>query len=119
MEYFLIFILQLIGIGLSVGQKVYELDKKFADDTFSEVLATFWKSDRMTVWISLIILCLNIVAHYIIEHDSQLPSSIPNYPLYAFGIAFILGYAGQRIIYKWLGTAEKTLTEKGDKIIGG
>lgn len=118
MEYALIIILQLLGIALSVGQKVHELDKKFDNDTFNEVLSVFWKSDRVTVWISVIILFLNVVAHYIIEHYSNLPESIPNYPLYAFGIAFVLGYAGQRIIYKWLGTAERTLTEKGDKIIG-
>jgi hypothetical protein len=34
-----------------------------------------------------------------------------------FGAAFVIGYAGQRLVYKYLGSAEKFLDKKvGDKL---
>ena len=32
-----------------------------------------------------------------------------------YALALILGYAGQRLAYKYLGTAEKVLSEKAEK----
>lgn len=109
-EYLLIIALELAGISLHVLQKVLELDKKSPDDSLSEVFGLFWKSDRITVFISFVVLFLNVIGHYIIEEYG--PEAITNheyYDLTSFAVALILGYAGQRLIYKWLGKAEAKL----------
>jgi hypothetical protein len=111
MEYFLIFILQVIGCGLHVAQKVLELDKKFHDDSLETVLKEFLKTDRVTLIISALVLALNIVVHYIVGEYSDF-DEIEYYDLYSFGLAFVLGYAGQRLIYKYLGKAEEALNKK-------
>lgn len=111
MEYILIIILQLIGCGLHVAQKVSELDKKFADDTLQDVFNEFLKSDRVTLIISALVLVLNLVSHYIVNVYTNY-GTLENYDLYSFIAAFILGYAGQRLVYKYLGKAEEALTRK-------
>jgi hypothetical protein len=112
MEYALITILELIGIGLHVGQKVHELDGKFENDTLKQVFGQFWNSDRVTVFISGLVLLLNLVVHYIIEVYAPSIRDMKYYDLYSFGIALVLGYAGQRLIYKYLGKAEEVLNKK-------
>lgn len=111
MEYLLIVILQFIGCGLHVAQKVFELDKKFADDSLADVFNEFLKSDRVTLIVSGLVLLLNIVVHYIIDAYTDF-SNIEYYDLYSFAVAFVLGYAGQRLIYKYLGKAEEVLNKK-------
>lgn len=112
-EYILITALQIIGCGLHVAQKVLELDKKFDNDSLPEVFNQFLKSDRVTLAMSFLVLCLNLIVHYIIEGYSDL-HLMNNYDLYSFGIALILGYAGQRLIYRWLGKAEDSFNRKID-----
>ena len=112
MEYVLIIILQAIGISLNVLQKVMELDKNYPDDSLSDVFETFWKKDRVTVFISLVVVVLNVVGHYIAENYTKAHESIEYYDLYTFGIALVLGYAGQWLIYKWLGKAAEALDKK-------
>lgn len=112
MEYLIIAALQLIGILLHVLQKVAELDKKFIDDTFWSVLVTFWKQDRTTVMISVVVMFLNLLVHFIIDDYTDLPETTKHYYLYAFGAALLLGYAGQRLIYKYLGKAEDFMNRK-------
>lgn len=117
MEYLIIFILQFIGIGLHVAQKVREIDKRSLTDTPREVLAIFFQEDWITLFISGLVLVLNLVAHFILENYSTLPATVEYFDLYGFGIAFVLGYAGQRLIYKYLGTAEEMLTKRvNDKL---
>ena len=112
MEYLIIIALQLIGCGLHVCQKVFELDKKFEDDTLSDVFRTFLRTDRVTLIISFLVLMLNLLAHFIIEVYAPQLRQIENWVLYGFALAFILGYAGQRLIYKYLGRAEEVLNKK-------
>lgn len=117
MEYTIIIILQLLGIGFHVMQKISALGDKFPEKTVPEIRGIFWKEDWDTLVGSALVLALNLVVHYIIEEYTDLAETVAYYILYAFGAAFILGYAGQRMIYKWLGSAEKKLTEKGDNLI--
>ena len=114
MEYLLIFILQVLGIGLNVAKKVLQIDKKSPDDSLGEVILVFWNSDRITIFISTLVLVFNLVAHYIIGNYAESITEIPYYELISFGIAFVLGYAGQNLIYKYLGTAEQVLDKKAD-----
>lgn len=116
MEYVLIIVLELLGIGFHVGQKVLELDKKSPDDSLSEVFGLFWNADRITVFISGLVLTLNVVGHYIVEVYA--PKHITGweyYDLFSFGLALVLGYGGQRLIYKALGRAEQVIGKKVDE----
>lgn len=116
MEYALIILLQAIGICLHVGPKIVELDKKFPDDSFLDVVKQFWNSDKFTLFLSGVIIVLNLTAHYIIAVYTTLPQDVKYYALWSFGIALILGYAGQRIVYTYLGKAEQALIKKAEKI---
>lgn len=107
MEYLLIVILELLGIGFHAGQKVLELDKKSPDDSLSDVFSLFWESDRITILISGLVLALNVVGHYIMEEYA--PAHITQweyYDLSSFALALLLGYFGQRKIYQLFGKAE-------------
>jgi hypothetical protein len=118
MEYALIFILQVLGIGFHVGQKVLEIDKLAAHDSLSDVFKLFWDTDKFTVLIScFLILPLNEVIYYILIQYG--PDSIVKYDyfdLIFFGFSLVLGYAGQRLVYGALGKAvdfaEKKVSEK-------
>ena len=130
MEYLLIIILQAIGCGFNVTQKVLELDKKFPDDSLKDVFDTFLKSDRVTLIASGLVLVLNLVTHFIIDNyapevrDTKIIIPIVDiavsYIIASFVIALVLGYAGQWLIYKWLGRAADVLSKKAeDKIANG
>lgn len=129
LEFFLILILQSIGISFGVLQKVLELDKKSPDDSLSDVFSMFWKTDRVTVLISSLVLSLQLVAHLIFlvfapsvrEISVVIPVSnwitffpdIPiNYLVVSFFGAFLLGFFGQKFVYKVLGKFEKKVIEK-------
>lgn len=118
MEYILIFILECSGISLSVVQKITILDKKYTDFNKKQIFAVFMDEDWTTLIGSVIVLFLNLVAHFIVENYTTLEKSIENYDLYSFGLALVLGYAGQRLIYKWLGTAADALDKKVESKIG-
>lgn len=118
MEYALIFILQLFGIGFHAGQKVLELDKLVPDDSLWDVGRLFWKEDKITLIISIfLILPLSLVLYYILlEYGPDSISEYEYFDLIYFGFALVLGYAGQRIIYGALGKAvtfaEKKISDK-------
>jgi hypothetical protein len=117
MEYFLIFSLQLIGIGFHVAQKIKSLDAKYPDKSIRQIFNTFLDQDWVTLFISGLVIILDLVVHYILDsYTPELRKGVNYYVLYAFGIALVLGYAGQRIIYKWLGRAEEILDKQSDKL---
>ncbi len=117
MEYLLILVLQLLGIGFHVGQKVLEIDKLSPDDSLTDVMKIFWRADKVTILISVLIIALNEVSHYIIHVYA--PKNITGwqyFDLASFAVALVLGYSGQRIIYGALGKAvdfaEKKISDK-------
>lgn len=115
---FLIIVLQVLGIGLHVMQKIVKLGNDYPDKSRQEIKDAFFKEDWDTLSISAIILVLNVVAHIIVvvyapEIAAAKYWNIP-FNLWSFFIALVLGYAGQRIIYKLLGTAENFLNKKVD-----
>lgn len=117
MEYILIILFQLLGIGFHVAQKLIQLDNLSPDDSFGAVMKLFWNEDRVTIFISSLILVLNVAAHFVIEsYAPELRAKIEYYALYSFAIALVLGYGGQRLVYKYLGKAEALLDKQADKI---
>jgi len=116
MEYLLIAVLQILGIGFKAWLTILNLDKKFTDDTLEDVMGQFWKSDRITLFISFWIMVSNLVFHFILNEYSDFPETINYYLLFSFAIAFVLGFGGQAIVYKYLGKAENVLMRKADKL---
>lgn len=115
MEYLIISAFQLLGVFFHVGQKVKAISDSTPDETesFGSVMSLFWKSDYLTVILSAGILALHILIHFVVEvYAASLRESIPYYILWSFAIALIMGYAGQRLIYGWLGKGEKLLDQK-------
>jgi len=117
MEYLLIINLQLLGVCFHVMQKVIKLGNDFPLKTWKEIFKAFFSEDWDTLIVSFLVLWLNIVAHFIIdEYAPEFRASINYYILWAYGISCVLGYGGQRIVYKYLGSAEKLLDRQSDKL---
>jgi hypothetical protein len=112
MEYLLIISLQLSGIGLHVMQKIIGIGNLHPDKPASETFKIFMREDWDTLCVSAIVLFLNIIVHYIVGEYAQSISAMEYYTLTSFAIALVLGYAGQRMIYKYLGSAEKFLDKQ-------
>ena len=125
MDYLLIIALQFIGIGLHVAQKINVIDKKYPEFTMKECIITFFNEDWITLFVSALVLFLDLIAHYIV-HEFSIDSTnwvwsaypIINYYTLSFALALGLGYFGQRKIYQWLGSAEKILDQKVQQIGG-
>jgi hypothetical protein len=115
MEYLIILALQLCGIGLHVMQKVSVFDKQYPEKSIKEIMTVFWNEDWNTLAVSAIVLFLNLIAHYIVNTYAPQVNNFDNYILYAFGAALVFGYAGQRLVYKYLGSAENFLNKKVDE----
>lgn len=124
MDYLVIFILQFIGISLNVLQIVLVIDKQLPDDTLEEVFLKFWKSDRITVFISVTIMILHLVTHGVIAKYwpavSEVSFNIPvldisvPYIIASFLSAFFIGYFGQWLMYKLLGKMKDVIGNKID-----
>lgn len=118
-EYILIFVLQIIGVLANALQIAIGLDKEKDDDTFGDVVKSFWNKHRMSVLVSLfVVLPLNIIGHYIIIVYTDLSSTIKYFALYSFGFALVFGYGGQWILYAFLDAMKKRAIEKGEDLIG-
>lgn len=113
MEYVLIFFLQALGVGFHVMQKVISLGDKFPTETPRGIFKYFWKEDWDTLAVSGLILMLNLIGHYIAFVKLQLVLKEDWYwQLAPYLLSLIGGYAGQRLIYKWFGSAEKFLDKQ-------
>jgi len=117
MEYLIVLILELIGISLHVMEKISVFDKQYPERSINQICKVFWRHDWNTVIISAIVLLLNLMIHLIINWYAPELTTIKYYLLYAFGGALLLGFAGQGLIYKYLGTAEKFLDKKVNDIL--
>ncbi len=110
MDYALIFVFQIIGIGIQTIPKLFELDKKSVDDSFR----LYWKHDKFLIILSGLIIVFDEVVHFVAENYAQdfVSSLGEKYHLISFAVALMLGYAGQRILDKVLGRAEQVINDK-------
>jgi hypothetical protein len=116
MEHFLIFVIQILGIGFRVWLKVLELDKLYTDDTTTDVFKLFWKSDKITVYISLWIMAAYGLFYFItLGYAPESVTSFEYLDLSFMGGALVIGYGGQGIIYKALGKAVDIANKKIDE----
>ena len=119
MEYLLILILQLLGISFHVMQKVISIGDKYPKETPRTIFKYFWLEDWDTLAVSGLFLILNIIGHYIVFVRLEMVLHSEWYwQVSPYFFSLVGGYAGQRLIYKFFGSAEKFLEKKGDEILG-
>lgn len=120
MEYFLIIVLEFCGVAFSMGQKIAELNKKTEEqDTIGAILHTYVRRDFVTIFLSGIIIIMNIVFHYVMElYGNGLAlrvfGDIATYKVFSMAFAFFLGWGGQAFFYRLLGKTELYLHKKVD-----
>jgi hypothetical protein len=109
MEYLLLIAFQLIGIGFHVMQKIIKLDDDHVGINRKQVFKIFFDEDWDTLVVSALILLSHLLVHYVIDTYTPDFRAVNYYILYSFGAALMLGYLGQRWVYKVLGSAEKKI----------
>lgn len=124
MEYFFILVAQLLGIGFHVGQKIIQLDKANPEKSIKEVRSLFFENEWSSLFVSGLIVLAHLFIHGMVqfympeEGDSliDIPFTTVKVPFGLAGVllAIVLGYAGQRIAYKYLGKAEEYLSKKAE-----
>lgn len=120
MEYLLIIVLEFCGVAFSMGQKISELNRKTGDqETIGTILNTYIRRDFVTIFLSGVIIIMNIVFHYIMEiYGSGLAlrvfGDINTYKVFSMAFAFFLGWGGQAFFYRLLGKTELYLHKKMD-----
>ncbi len=107
LEFVLIFVLQFIGIRFHVLQKISALGDLHPEKSREEIKCIFDKEDWDTLQVSYTVLALTLVIHLVILVYAPSIRTYTWYHLGSFGVSLVLGYGGQRMIYKYLGSAEK------------
>ena len=116
MEYVIIALAQIFGILFHTWIKIKAIDDRRPDDTFFEVMGVFYVENMVSLILSFVILAFTIFARFVIELYTDLETTVPYYELINVGVSLILGYQGQKIIYKALdkgtGIVDRKLDEK-------
>jgi ABC-type spermidine/putrescine transport system permease subunit I len=122
MEYFLALVLQLLGISFHVMQKIITLGDKDKTKSRSEIVSIFLSEDWDTLFVSLLVLITCMVFHFSANYYyPESMNKIVEIPILNIDVpivillliaSFVIGYAGQRLVYRWLGSAEKYLDKK-------
>lgn len=103
-----------VGIGLDVSQKIGKIQKENKDFSAGNVFHFWWKYDWNTIHTNLWVLASSAVLLRVAMRllaIGQYTSTIIFILQWIEVIYVIIGYAGQRIIYNKLGTAEELANE--------
>lgn len=118
MIYILTILLFILGVGYHVTKVIDRLRKKYPALNAQQVMQTYFNEDWNTLVRSFLVLCTYEIFLFIVR---SAPVNMPIWwqkYLVDYALAIVLGYAGQRLIYKYLGTAEKTLEGQAEKLNG-
>lgn len=113
-EYLLICVFQGLGVYFHILAKLKALDEKFPEKSYDEIKAIFYDEDRITLKMSAGILVLHLAIHLIVDLYAPHLRGIDYYMLWTLAAAIILGWGGQRIIYKAFGKAEQIINKQID-----
>lgn len=116
MEYFLIAVCFFIGVGFHIMAKIGDLRKQFPTLTPKSVINTFFSEEWNVLATSLLCLLLLEVLQYVVIYNKVELTGWAAHWLFKIGLSLVTGYGGQRIIYKYLGTAETVLETQVDKL---
>lgn len=105
----------LLGVGYHVMQCIMKLRAKFPELGFKTVFATFFQQEWDSLLRSALVLFTFIIYLFItIGAEIKFPHWYYKWGIY--GIALLAGYAGQRLAYSYLSTAESILEKKAEKL---
>lgn len=94
-------------------QKIIIIGDKNPAMRKNEVIGAFLSEDWDTLFVSALIVALDLLIHFVVdEYYHFIFAEHQWYIAASFGIALVFGYAGQRMIYKYLGSAERYLDKK-------
>ena len=116
MIYILTVALFMLGVGYHVTRQIDILKKKYPECKPGDVLDTFIREDWNTLIRSFLVLCTFEIFIFLKETKAVQMAAWWDRYLVDYALALVLGYAGQRLIYKYLGTAENKLGENAEKI---
>ena len=117
MDYLLVLVISIIGVLYDVMGKIRGLRRKFPQFHKGEIVNTFFAEEWDSLIISGLVLATLEITLYIIRYnDVVLAEWVEQWGIYV--IAGVVSYSGQRLAYKVLGTAEKVLSDKVDKMEG-
>jgi len=115
MDYILTTVLFVIGVLFHVMQQVRQLRIKFPEFSFARIWKTFMAEEWDSLCVSFLVWLVYELTLYIIRvNETAIPQWVETWGMYA--LALTLGYCGQRLAYRYLGTAEKVLQKKVDDI---
>ncbi len=113
-QYQIFIIIYLAGMLLFAMQNIAILKVRYADKNPGPILGLFFREEWNTLIVSGIGLVLVNLFWYIVQQNGvKVPLWLDQWGVYLF--VLVLGYAFPRIIYKYLGTAEKALQDRIDK----
>jgi hypothetical protein len=114
MIYILTTVCQLLGVFFHVMIKVAGYKKQFPTLSFKLIWGTFFKEEWDSLIRSVGILCLVELSIFIINYQNI---TIPEWLQWGiYPISLLMGYQGQRILYKYLNTASDALEKKAETI---
>lgn len=111
-----IVLLFLLGIGLHVTQEIDKLRIKYPDKRPREIMRVFFEEEWNVLIRSALIMILYIVALVLVRNDSRESVRAIGHHWGIWPLALILGYAGQRILYAWLGTSVERLARESERL---
>lgn len=117
LSYLFIFAFQLLGMLFNVMQHIGQLRKAYPSHKPGELVAVFWQEDWNTMAVSVAVVATQLLVHVVLfVYYPEITKGNYFYAI-SFALAIVLGYAGQNLVYKFLGTAANKLEEKGQAII--
>lgn len=124
MEYLFIIAFQVVGILCHVAQKIVQFDRESPEKTRKQIVDLFFENEWSSLGSSGVFLFLHLLIHGASDYYNWLGETeaialfgvmIPMTAI-SLGIALVIGYGGQRIVYKYLGNMEAVLNKTADKI---
>lgn len=108
----IIIVFQAIGIAAGVLNEIRKIRKFAPKMTPTEVWATVKHEDWDTLLGSSIILVLDIAVHVVMFIKDVKPVGIMAKWWFDMAASLVLGWGGQDILFRFLGTAKQTVLEK-------
>ena len=117
MDYVLISVVFILGVAYHIMQKVMQFKKAFPNFKPNAIWQTFFNEEWDSLLVSCVVLVTLNVFLYIKAYNGWIfPEWLEGWAMYLFSL--IMGYAGQRLAYRYLGTAEKALEKRVDSLNG-
>lgn len=112
--YLIILAIQFLGISWHLGEKLMEFDKQLPDDSLWDVFKMIWKSDKISILISFLLIpaSTELLYYVVINYAPDNLTKTDYFTLGFFGLALVFGYSGQKKIYGILGKMSDVVDKK-------